>query len=172
MKLDLQFAIDEDEDGLQDEDATTASGKGAEESRRGEKSNHDEEANEDDEDEESAEESEAEAADAKAADDDEQMGRALANLQDVLARDYKLAEAEGVFDEGMDYCSEHDIGAYEHCLRGSQGFVLDKAGGKEMSHPELTAHIREVKSANMKALNAGTTRASNARDKSPAARAP
>jgi DNA-binding CsgD family transcriptional regulator/tetratricopeptide (TPR) repeat protein len=65
---------------------------------------------------------------AREADDDEQMGRALANLQDVLARDYKLAEAERVFDDGMDYCSEHDIGSYEHCLRGSQGFVLDKAG--------------------------------------------
>ena len=65
---------------------------------------------------------------AREADNDEQMGRALANLQEVLARDYKLAEAETVFDEGIDYCTEHDIGSYEHCLRGTQGFVLDKTG--------------------------------------------
>src|SRR4051794_8150301 len=63
-----------------------------------------------------------------AAGDDEQVGRAFANLQDVLARDYELAEAESVFDAAMEYMGEHDLGVYEHCMRGSQGFLLDKAG--------------------------------------------
>src|SRR3954447_16064324 len=65
---------------------------------------------------------------ALAARDDEQAGRAFANLQDVLARDYQLAEAERIFDAGMEYLVEHDLGVYEHCLRGGQGFLLDKAG--------------------------------------------
>jgi len=63
-----------------------------------------------------------------AAGDDEQVGRAFANLQETLARDYELAEAESVFDAAMEYMGEHDLGVYEHCLRGSQGFLLDKAG--------------------------------------------
>src|SRR4051794_3784425 len=63
-----------------------------------------------------------------AAGDDEQVGRAFANLQDILARDYELAEAESVFDAAMEYMGEHDLGVYEHCMRGSQGFLLDKAG--------------------------------------------
>jgi len=57
----------------------------------------------------------------------------------------------------------------------TRDYLSARFGGTELSEEritELTAHIREVKSANMKALNAGTARASNARDKSPAARAP
>ena len=65
---------------------------------------------------------------ALAADDDEQVGRAFANLQETHARDYNLGEAQRLFDAAMDYCAEHDIGVYEHCLRGGQGIVLDKTG--------------------------------------------
>ena len=65
---------------------------------------------------------------ALAAGDDEQVGRAYANLQETLARDYELAEAERVFDAAMEYLGEHDLGVYEHCLRGSQGLLLDRAG--------------------------------------------
>jgi DNA-binding CsgD family transcriptional regulator/tetratricopeptide (TPR) repeat protein len=75
--------------------------------------------------------------------DDEQIGRAFANLQDVLARDYKLAEAQRVFDAGMDYCDEHDLGAYEHCLRGGQGVVLDKSGRWDEADELLVFDLRE-----------------------------
>ena len=75
--------------------------------------------------------------------DDEQVGRAFANLQDILAREYRLVEAEKIFDEGMSYCDEHDIGAYAHCLRGGQGFVLDKAGRWDEADALLVFDLEE-----------------------------
>ena len=60
--------------------------------------------------------------------DDAEAGRAFTNLQSLLANNYQLEEAEKVFDDGMAYCADHDIGTYEHCLRGGQGMVLDRLG--------------------------------------------
>ncbi|HET6818285.1 MAG TPA: AAA family ATPase [Mycobacteriales bacterium] len=65
---------------------------------------------------------------AKSIDDEEQAGRAYANLQAILGSTYRLAEAMELFGEAADYCDDHDIGTYGYCLRGGQACVLDMLG--------------------------------------------
>jgi DNA-binding CsgD family transcriptional regulator/tetratricopeptide (TPR) repeat protein len=65
---------------------------------------------------------------ALAAEADAEVGRAFTNLQATYGNEYMLREAEQVFNEGMDYCEDHDIGTYAHCLRGAQGDVLMRLG--------------------------------------------
>jgi DNA-binding CsgD family transcriptional regulator/tetratricopeptide (TPR) repeat protein len=65
---------------------------------------------------------------AKSIDDEEQAGRAYANLQAVFGCTYRLAEAIELFDEAAEYCDDHDIGTYGYCLRGGQACVLDLLG--------------------------------------------
>jgi DNA-binding CsgD family transcriptional regulator/tetratricopeptide (TPR) repeat protein len=65
---------------------------------------------------------------ALAAGDDAEAGRAFTNLQSILGNQYQLEEADQVFHDGMAYCADHDIGTYEHCLRGMQGTVLSRSG--------------------------------------------
>jgi len=77
------------------------------------------------------------------ADDDAEAGRAFTNLQATLANAYCLAEAEQAFVEGMAYCADHDIGTYEHCLRGAQGGVLDRLGRWDEAEELLTYDLTE-----------------------------
>jgi DNA-binding CsgD family transcriptional regulator/tetratricopeptide (TPR) repeat protein len=80
---------------------------------------------------------------ALAAGDDAEAGRAFANLQCILANEYHLAEAEQVFLEGMEYCQDHDIGTFEHCLRGGEGRVLDRLGRWDEADAMLTFDLEE-----------------------------
>ena len=75
--------------------------------------------------------------------DDAEAGRAFTNLQATLANEYCLVEAERVFDEGMAYCADHDVGTYEHCLRGAHGGVLDRLGRWEEADELLTFDLTE-----------------------------
>jgi DNA-binding CsgD family transcriptional regulator len=65
---------------------------------------------------------------ALSAEADAEAGRGFANLQATLANEYLLAEAEQVYYDGTAYCEYHDIGTYEHCLRGAHGDVLSRLG--------------------------------------------
>ena len=80
---------------------------------------------------------------ALAAGDDAEAGRAFTNLQCILANEYQLAEAEQVFHQGMEYCEDHDIGTYEHCLRGAHGGVLERLGRWEEADAMLTFDLEE-----------------------------
>jgi DNA-binding CsgD family transcriptional regulator/tetratricopeptide (TPR) repeat protein len=75
--------------------------------------------------------------------DDAEAGRAFTNLQATLGNEYHLAEAEAIFHEGMAYCADHDIGTYEHCLRGSHGGVLDRMGRWDEADELLTFDLTE-----------------------------
>ena len=78
-----------------------------------------------------------------AAGDDAEVGRAYANLQAILGSQYRLAESEQVFDDGIAYCADHDIGTYEHCLRGTQGMVLNRLGRWDEADELLTFDLSE-----------------------------
>ena len=78
-----------------------------------------------------------------AAGDDAAVGRAFTNLQSILGNQYQLADAEQVFNEGMAYCADHDIGTYEHCLRGTQGMVLNRLGRWDEADELLTFDLSE-----------------------------
>jgi DNA-binding CsgD family transcriptional regulator/tetratricopeptide (TPR) repeat protein len=80
---------------------------------------------------------------ALAADADAEVGRAFTNLQCTFANDYLLNEAEQVFTDGMRYCEDHDIGTYEHCLRGAHGGVLERMGRWDEADALLTFDLAE-----------------------------
>ncbi len=80
---------------------------------------------------------------ALAAEDDAEVGRAFTNLQAVLGNEYRLADAERVFLDGMAYCADHDIGTYEHCLRGAHGGVLERLGRWDEAEAMLTFDLEE-----------------------------
>ena len=80
---------------------------------------------------------------ALAAEADAEVGRAFTNLQSTYGNEYMLREAEQVFNEGMDYCEDHDIGTYAHCLRGSQGEVLMRLGRWDEADDLLTFDLAE-----------------------------
>ena len=65
---------------------------------------------------------------ARAARLDEQAGRAYANLYSLYVDSLRLAEGEGVFVEGLDYCVEHDVTTFTTCLRGERTVALEKLG--------------------------------------------
>src|SRR5207237_135366 len=56
---------------------------------------------------------------------EEQAGRAYANLQSVLAGQYRFADAEKYYIDGLAYADEHDIGTYGTCLRGGHACCLE-----------------------------------------------
>jgi DNA-binding CsgD family transcriptional regulator/tetratricopeptide (TPR) repeat protein len=59
---------------------------------------------------------------------EEQAGRAYANMSDVLANTFQLAEAERVIVEAMAYCDEHDVATYGNCVLGTRGDVFRTTG--------------------------------------------
>ena len=65
---------------------------------------------------------------ARAARLDEQAGRAYANLYALYVDSLRLAEGEGVFVEGLDYCEEHDVTTFTTCLRGERTIALERMG--------------------------------------------
>ncbi len=58
----------------------------------------------------------------------EQVGRAYANIYNVLCRERRFAEAERYFVDGVAYCDDHDIGTFATCLRGERTAALEKIG--------------------------------------------
>ena len=59
---------------------------------------------------------------------EEPAGRAYANLQAVLSSEYRFADAERYYVEGLAYAEEHDIGVTGTCLVGGQVWCLEKRG--------------------------------------------
>jgi DNA-binding CsgD family transcriptional regulator/tetratricopeptide (TPR) repeat protein len=57
-----------------------------------------------------------------------QVGRAYANLQELLLDDLRYAECERFYREGAAYCEEHDLGTYGLCLAGGQAGLLAVTG--------------------------------------------
>ena len=104
---------------------------------------------------------------ALAAEADAEVGRAFTNLQATYGNEYMLHEAEQVFIDGMDYCEDHDIGTYAHCLRGSQGDVLMRLGRWDEADELLTFDLaeRELSPVNKigKLLTKGTLEARRGR---------
>jgi DNA-binding CsgD family transcriptional regulator/tetratricopeptide (TPR) repeat protein len=73
----------------------------------------------------------------------EQAGRAFSNLHACYCGQWRFAEAEQYFVDGVAYCDEHDIGTFGTCMRGARTSVLEKAGrwDEAMSlGTELLAH--------------------------------
>ena len=58
----------------------------------------------------------------------EQAGRAFANLASSLLEHYRSAAAEMVLDAGTAYCDEHDLDAYSACLGGHRSALLAEGG--------------------------------------------
>jgi DNA-binding CsgD family transcriptional regulator/tetratricopeptide (TPR) repeat protein len=59
---------------------------------------------------------------------DEQAGRAFANLYALLCGEWRFAEAEPYFTDGIAYCDDHDISTFGVCLRGERTSSLEKTG--------------------------------------------
>lgn len=59
---------------------------------------------------------------------EEQAGRAYANLHSAYVSEFRVADAERVFAEGVAYGDAHDMSTYVHCLRGLHVEVLSQAG--------------------------------------------
>ena len=55
-------------------------------------------------------------------------GRAFANLHTTLLEQYRFAEAESTFAEGVAYADELDLGVYSTCLHGGHARMLAKQG--------------------------------------------
>src|SRR3954452_6042507 len=80
---------------------------------------------------------------AQDAGDDAEAGRAMTNLQATFSNEYRLAEAEQVFVEGMRYCEVRDMSTYEHCLRGGHGDALNRMGRWDEVDELLTFDLSE-----------------------------
>jgi DNA-binding CsgD family transcriptional regulator len=57
-----------------------------------------------------------------------QAGRAYANAYTAFAAQYRFAEGERWFRDGVAYCDEHDITTYATCLRGHRAMALTDLG--------------------------------------------
>jgi DNA-binding CsgD family transcriptional regulator/tetratricopeptide (TPR) repeat protein len=53
-----------------------------------------------------------------------QVGRAYANAYTYFAAQYRFAEGERFWRDGIAYCDEHDIATYGTCLRGHRAVAL------------------------------------------------
>lgn len=57
-----------------------------------------------------------------------QIGRALANQHELLIAAHRFEEADRCFEEGLEYCEEHDIATFTHCLNGCHSLGLMQTG--------------------------------------------
>ena len=57
-----------------------------------------------------------------------QVGRAYANGYTFYAAQYRFAEGERFWRDGIAYCDEHDITTYSTCLRGHRAVALIDVG--------------------------------------------
>jgi DNA-binding CsgD family transcriptional regulator/tetratricopeptide (TPR) repeat protein len=57
-----------------------------------------------------------------------QVGRAYANAYTYYAAQYRFAEGERFWREGIAYCDEHDVTTYSTCLRGHRAVALMDLG--------------------------------------------
>jgi DNA-binding CsgD family transcriptional regulator/tetratricopeptide (TPR) repeat protein len=53
-----------------------------------------------------------------------QAGRAYANAYTYFAAQYRFAEGERIWRDGIAYCDEHDIATFATCLRGHRAMAL------------------------------------------------
>ena len=58
----------------------------------------------------------------------EQAGRAFANLHVLYCSELRFTEAAAYFADGVAYCDEHDIGTFGICLRGEHTRTLEMLG--------------------------------------------
>jgi DNA-binding CsgD family transcriptional regulator len=61
-------------------------------------------------------------------DGEAQAGRAYANAYTYFAAQYRFAEGERFWRDGIAYCDEHDIATYGTCLRGHRAIALMDLG--------------------------------------------
>ncbi len=54
--------------------------------------------------------------------------RAYCNLYGLLADQYRYAEADHYYSDGVAYCEEHDLNGYLYCLRAARTMVLLNQG--------------------------------------------
>jgi tetratricopeptide (TPR) repeat protein len=59
---------------------------------------------------------------------DDEAGRAFANLYSVHAGQWRFAEAERYFADGVAYREEHDLDTYAVFLRGERAVALERTG--------------------------------------------
>jgi DNA-binding CsgD family transcriptional regulator/tetratricopeptide (TPR) repeat protein len=57
-----------------------------------------------------------------------QAGRAFANIYTYYAAQFRFAEGERFWHDGIAYCDERDITTYSTCLRGHRSVVLNDLG--------------------------------------------
>jgi DNA-binding CsgD family transcriptional regulator/tetratricopeptide (TPR) repeat protein len=65
---------------------------------------------------------------AVAAGQQEQAGRAFANLHVMYCDELRFTEADAYFADGVAYCDDHDIGTFGICLRGEHTGTLEMLG--------------------------------------------
>jgi DNA-binding CsgD family transcriptional regulator len=59
---------------------------------------------------------------------EEQAGRAFANFDSLYLAQRRFAEAERSCQDGIDYCTEHDIATFVTCLQGGRAVALEQTG--------------------------------------------
>jgi DNA-binding CsgD family transcriptional regulator/tetratricopeptide (TPR) repeat protein len=65
---------------------------------------------------------------ALAADHQEQAARAFANFCGMYMDDWRFAEAQRYFADGIAYCDEHELTCYATFIRGEQATMLERTG--------------------------------------------